>query len=90
MSLTSAAESPVVFVSLHSFELTLKDSGASLVGQKVKESACTVETWVRSLRQEDRLEKGIATHSSIHAWRSPWTEDHDRQRSVGSQRVRHN
>ena len=36
------------------------------------------ETWVSSLGQEDPLEEGMATHSSIHAWRIPWTEDPDR------------
>ena len=46
---------------------------ASLVAQLVKESACNAETWVRSLGWEDLLEKGKATHSSILAWRIPWT-----------------
>ena len=40
-----------------------------------KESACNQETWVQSLGQEDPLEKGEATHSSILAWRIPWTEE---------------
>ena len=40
-----------------------------------KESACNEGTQVRSLGQEDPLEKGMATHSSILAWRIPWTED---------------
>ena len=40
-----------------------------------KESACNVETWVRSLRHEDPLEKKMATHSSILAWEIPWTEE---------------
>ena len=35
----------------------------------------TQEAWVQSLGQEDPLEKGIATHSSVHAWRIPWTEE---------------
>ena len=48
------------------------------------------ETWVRSLGQEDPLEKEMATHSSILAWKIPWTEDPDRLQSMGSQRVRHN
>ena len=47
------------------------------------------ETWVRSLGQEDPLEKEMATHSSILAWKIPWTEDPDRLQSMGSQRVRH-
>ena len=48
------------------------------------------ETWVRSLGQEDPLEKEMATHSSILAWKIPWTEDPDRLQSMRSQRVRHN
>ena len=48
------------------------------------------ETWVRSLGQEDPLEKEMATHSSILAWKIPWTEDPGRLQSMGSQRVRHN
>ena len=48
------------------------------------------ETWVRSLGQEDPLEEGMATHSSILAWRIPWTEDPGRLQSMGSQRFRHN
>ena len=47
------------------------------------------ETWVRSLGQEDPLEKEMATHSSILAWEIPWTEDPGRLQSMGSQRVRH-
>ena len=46
------------------------------------------ETWVRSLGWEDPLEKGTATHSSILAWRIPWTEEPDRLESMGLQRVR--
>ena len=45
------------------------------------------ETQVQSLGWEDALEKGIATHSSILAWRIPWTEEPGGLRSVGSQRV---
>ena len=40
------------------------------------------ETWVRSLGREDALEKGVATHSSILAWRIPWTEDPDSLQSM--------
>ena len=49
--------------------------GASLVAQMVKNLPAMQETWVRSLDQEDPLEKGIAMHSSILAWRIPWTEE---------------
>ena len=47
------------------------------------------ETWVRSLGQEDPLEKDMATHSSTLAWKIPWTEEPHRLQSMGSQRVRH-
>jgi len=45
--------------------------------------------WVQSLGQEDPLEKDKATHSSILAWRIPWTEEPGRLQSIGLQRVRH-
>ena len=48
---------------------------ASLVAQKVKNTPAMWETWVQSLSCEDPLEKGTATHSSILAWRIPWTEE---------------
>ena len=47
------------------------------------------ETWVQSLVQEDPLEKEMATHSNILAWKIPWTEEPGRPESLGSQRVRH-
>ena len=50
-----------------------QDSWASLVAQLVKNPPTMWETWVRSLSWEDPLEKGTATHSSILAWRIPWT-----------------
>ena len=48
-----------------------------------------LEMQVQSLGQEDSLEKEMATHSSIHAWRIPWTEERGRLQSMGSKRVRH-
>ena len=45
------------------------------------------ETWVQSLGPEDLLEEGMATHSSILAWRIPWTEEPGGLQSIGSQRV---
>ena len=51
----------------------LLSSWASLVAQLVKNPPAIWETWVRSLDREDPLEKGKATHSSILAWRNPWT-----------------
>ena len=62
---------------------------ASLVAQTVKRLPATWETWVRSLSQEDPLEREIATHSSMLAWKIPWMEEPHRLRSVGSQRARH-
>ena len=47
------------------------------------------ETQVQSLGQEDPLEKGMAVHSSIVAWRIPWAEEPGRLQSIGSQKVRH-
>ena len=52
---------------------------ASLVAQMGKSLSAMQETWVRSLSWEDPLEKGMAIHSSILAWRIPWTEEPDRQ-----------
>ena len=49
--------------------------GASLVAQLVKNLPEMQETWVRSLSQEDPLQKGTATHSSLLAWRIPWIEE---------------
>ena len=64
-------------------------SKASLVAQTIKRLSTMWETWVRSLGQEDSLEKGKATHSSIHAWKIPWTEEPGGLQSMGSQRVGH-
>ena len=47
------------------------------------------ETWVRILGWKNPLEEAMATHSSVVAWRIPWTEEHDGLQSMGSQRVRH-
>ena len=62
---------------------------ASLVAQMVKNLPAMWETWVPSLGQEDPLEKEMATHSSICAWRIPWTEEPGGPQSMGSQRVRY-
>ena len=55
-----------------------------------KESTCSAGDPGSILGSGRSLEKDMATHSNILAWRIPWTEDHDRLQSVGSQRVRHN
>ena len=60
------------------------------MAQIVKILPAMQETQVQSLGQEDTLEKEMATHSSILAWRIPWTEKPGRLQSLGSQRVRHN
>ena len=62
---------------------------ASLVAQLVKNPPAMLETWVQSLGWEDPLEKEMATHSSTLAWKIPWTEEHGRLQSMGSQRVGH-
>ena len=63
---------------------------ASLVAQRLNHLPPQRETWVRSLGQEDPLEKEMAIQSSILAWRIPWTEKPSRLQSTGSQRVGHN
>ena len=62
---------------------------SSLVAQRVKRLPAMQETRVWSLGWEDPLEKEIATHSSILAWRIPWTEEPGGLQSTGSQRVGH-
>ena len=53
----------------------------------VKNPSAMQEIWVQSLGREDPLEEGMATHSSILAWKIPWTEEPSRLQSMGSQRV---
>ena len=57
--------------------------------QMVNNLPAMQETWIQSLGQEDPLEKGMATHSSILAWEIPWTEEPGGLQSMGSQRVGH-
>ena len=59
----------------------------SLVAQMLKNLPEMRETWVQSPGQDDSLEKGMATHSSILAWEIPWTEEPGGLQSMGSQRV---
>ena len=63
---------------------------ASLVAQRLKRLPAMQEIWVRSLGQKDPLKKEMATHSSVLAWRVPWTEEPGGLQSMGSQRVGHN
>ena len=55
------------------------------MAQTVKNPPAMQETWIRSLSWEDPLEEGMATHSSILAWRTPWTEESGGLQSMGSQ-----
>ena len=72
------------------FKHTFEGKTTSLVVQMVKNLPETWETWVPSLGWEDPLEKEMATHSSILAWRIPWTEEPGGLKSMGSQSVWHN
>ena len=71
--------------------LAIEPPWDSLVAQMVTKKILPAmrETWVSSLGLEDPLEKGMATHSGILAWRIPWAEEPGRLQSLGSQRVRH-
>ena len=62
---------------------------ASLVAQRLKHLSAMWDTWVRSLGQEDPLEKEMATHSSTLAWKIPWMEEPGGLQSMGSLRVRY-
>ena len=85
----SAVATELGKVSFHS-NPKKNEVGASLVAQRVKHLPAMQETWVWSLVQEDPLEKEMATHSSILAWRISWTQDSGGLQSTGSQRVGHN
>ena len=61
----------------------------ALVVKNLPANAGDVRVWVQSLGRQDPLEKGMATHSGILAWRIPWTEEPVRLQSIGSQRARH-
>ena len=63
--------------------------GLYVMAQTVKNLPAMQEIWVLSLGRENPLEKGMATHSSILAWRIPWTEEPGGLKSKGSQRVGH-
>ena len=81
------------FTSLHFTSLHMGVSGSYWCfpsDSDAKESAPVQETRVRSPGQEDPLEKGVATHSSILAWRIPWTKEPCGLQSMGLQRIGHN
>ena len=87
MSLNTQAYTRLDGVYDQVFDLTYA-TGTSLVAQTVKNLPAMWETQVQSLGQEVPLEKEMATHSSILAWRIPWMEEAGRLRSMGLQRVR--
>ena len=70
--------------------MALVEGGASLVAQSVKNLPAVQETRVLSLGWEDPLEKEMATHSGILAWKISWREEPGGLQSMGSQGVRHN
>ena len=74
---------------LENFEHYFTSVSSTLVAQRLKSLPPMRETRVRSLGREDPLEKEIAIHSSILAWRIPWMEKPSRLQSTGSQRVWH-
>ena len=67
----------------------MRGTGASLVPQIIKNLPTMQDIQVRSLGEKDPLEKEMAAHSSIRAWRISWTEEPDRLQSTGLQRVGH-
>ena len=71
------------------FAVTYNKKGFS-GGSDGKQSACMQESRVQSLGREDSLEKRMATHSSLLAWRIPWTVEPGGLQSMGLERVRHN
>ena len=80
-----------VFCPFHLYDFGLLEiiHWASLVAQTVKNPHAIQETWVRSLGWEDPLGEGMTTHSSIPAWRIPWTEEPGWLQSMELQRVGH-
>ena len=71
------------------FKMFLSRIWTSLVAHVVKNLPAMQKTQIQSLSQEVSLENGMATHSSILAWRIPWTEEPGRLQSIGSQKVGH-
>ena len=88
-SQTVVRNKTICLVSLNDAELPYSIPPEFLVAQTVKHLPAMREIRVRSLHWEDPLEKEMATHSSILAWKIPWTEEPVRLQSMGSQRVGH-
>ena len=83
------ARPPALFTTLrHIFELDLMYKGFPS-GSEVKNPPVMQEMWVQSLGWEDSLQENMVTHSSILAWRIPWTEEPEGLQSIASQRVGH-
>ena len=76
-----------MYVYIYVYTHTYIHIWASLVAKKLKRLPLMRETWIQSLGREDPLEKEMATHFSILAWRIPWTEEPGWLQSMGSQRV---
>ena len=77
------------YLSLQNFIYAYEERWTFLVAQILKNLPAMEDIWVQSPSQEDFLERVIATHSSILAWRIPWTEEPGELQSMGSQRVGH-
>ena len=78
----------IMLIIAHS-RVTLQGFQTALVVKNPPANAGDIKMWVQSLGQEDPLEKGIATHSSILAWKISWTEKPGGLQSIGLQRVGH-
>ena len=85
ISVNSWIDTQIVVYSHNTIKLGFPGNWASLVAQTVKHLPAVQETQVQSMGQEDPLEKGIATHSSILTWRSPWTKEPGGLQSEGLQ-----
>ena len=91
----STSHNNFLFIETHCIILQIKNLVipflflCSLVAQRIKHLPAMRETWVRYLGWEDPLEKEMAPHSGILAWRIPWTEEPGGLQSMGSQRVGH-
>ena len=82
------------FLSIYNWDKNILVNSIAIIGLPwwltvVRNLPALKETWVQSLGWEDPLEEGMATHSSILAWRIPWTEGPGGLQSMGSQRVGH-
>ena len=79
----------VLNVAVYAWDVLKRSPLPSLLAQMVKHLPTMWETRVQSLGREDLLEKEMSTHSSILAWKNPWSEEPGRLQSMGSQRVGH-